>query len=50
MKILSLCVVILWIIVSVGTIKGLISGKLLFAPCLADLRVEEEDKDAGKAA
>lgn len=49
-KILSLCVVILWMVVSVGTIKGVISGKLFFAPCLADLRMEEEDKDVGKAA
>ncbi|KAJ5782083.1 malate permease [Penicillium paradoxum] len=46
--ILSLFVVVLWIIVSIGTLKGVVSGKLFFAPCLADLRVE--DKDAAKVA
>ncbi|CAG8947412.1 unnamed protein product [Penicillium salamii] len=45
--ILSLSVVILWIVVSIGTLKGAVSGKLFFAPCLADLR---EDKDNGKTA
>jgi hypothetical protein len=35
--------------VSLGTLKGIISGKLFFAPCLADLGIEE-DKDVGKAA
>ncbi|KAJ6032938.1 uncharacterized protein N7446_008769 [Penicillium canescens] len=47
--ILSLFVVVLWVIVSLGTLKGTVSGKLFFAPCLADLRIEE-DKDASKAA
>lgn len=32
---------------SIGTLKGAVSGKLFFAPCLADLR---EDKDDGKRA
>lgn len=35
---------------SVGTLKGIVSGKIFFAPCLADLRLPEEDKDAVKAA
>jgi hypothetical protein len=48
LQILSIFVVILWIIVSIGTLKGVVSGKLFVAPCLADLRVE--DKDAGKTA
>ncbi|KAJ5698142.1 hypothetical protein N7462_000147 [Penicillium macrosclerotiorum] len=48
--ILSVCVVVLWVIVSIGTLRGVISGKLFVAPCLADLRVPEEDKDVGKAA
>ncbi|OQD83173.1 hypothetical protein PENANT_c018G08759 [Penicillium antarcticum] len=47
--ILSLFVVVLWVIVSLGTLKGIVSGKLFFAPCLADLGIEE-DKDVGKAA
>ncbi|PWY78105.1 malate permease [Aspergillus sclerotioniger CBS 115572] len=49
--ILSLCVVVLWIVVSIGTLRGVLSGRLFFAPCLADLnRREDEDKDATKAA
>lgn len=32
-------------IVSVGTLKGAVSGKLFHAPCLGDLPVPEEDKD-----
>ncbi|KAJ6018199.1 hypothetical protein N7451_001578 [Penicillium sp. IBT 35674x] len=47
--ILSLCVVVLWVVVGFRTLRGVISGKLFFAPCLADLRVVE-DKEAGKAA
>jgi tellurite resistance protein TehA-like permease len=34
--IFSVAVVLLWIVVSVGTIKGLASGKLLFSPCAAE--------------
>ncbi|KAJ5730932.1 uncharacterized protein N7483_005440 [Penicillium malachiteum] len=48
--ILAFFVVLLWIIVSIGTLRRVISGKLFFAPCLADIRVLEEDKEAGKAA
>ncbi|KAJ5778674.1 hypothetical protein N7520_001920 [Penicillium odoratum] len=47
--IFSLCVVLLWVIVSIGTLLGVISGKIFFAPCLAGLRVVEE-KEVGKAA
>ncbi|KAJ5734081.1 hypothetical protein N7493_002867 [Penicillium malachiteum] len=46
--ILALFVVLLWIIISIGTLRRVISGRLFFAPCLADLRVLEEDKKAGK--
>ncbi|OQD72554.1 hypothetical protein PENDEC_c020G04374 [Penicillium decumbens] len=48
--ILSVFVVVFWVIVSVGTLKGAVSGKLFHAPCLGDLRVMEEDKDTGKSA
>ncbi|THC89839.1 hypothetical protein EYZ11_010707 [Aspergillus tanneri] len=49
--VLSLCVVVLWIVVSVGTLKGVVSGRLFFAPCLAALKAKEEGKeDASKAA
>lgn len=34
----------------IGTLRGVISGKLFFAPCLGDLRVPEEEKEAGKVA
>jgi hypothetical protein len=37
-------------IVSVATLRGIVSGKLFVAPCLGDLRVAEEVKDVGKAA
>jgi tellurite resistance protein TehA-like permease len=49
-QIISLCVVVLWMVVSIGTLKGVVSGKLFFAPCLADLKLKEEDKDVAKAA
>ncbi|RAL04311.1 TDT family transporter [Aspergillus ibericus CBS 121593] len=49
--ILSFCVVALWIVVSIGTLRGVLSGRLFFAPCLADLKGREnESKDAMKAA
>ncbi|KAJ5109686.1 hypothetical protein N7532_002331 [Penicillium argentinense] len=47
--VISLFVVVLWGIVSLGTLRGVVSGKLFHAPCLADLRMEEE-KDMNKAA
>lgn len=37
-------------IVSAGTLRGAMSGQLFVAPCLADLRVPDEDRGAGKAA
>jgi hypothetical protein len=44
-KILSVCVVILWIVVSLGTLKGVVSGRIFHAPCLADLRPKKEVRD-----
>ncbi|KAE8326354.1 voltage-dependent anion channel [Aspergillus sergii] len=41
--IVSLCVVVLWVVVSVGTLKGVVSGQLFVAPCLANLRIKGED-------
>ncbi|KAJ0423297.1 voltage-dependent anion channel [Aspergillus carlsbadensis] len=43
--ILSVCVVILWIVVSVGTLKGVVSGRIFHAPCLADLRPKKDVRD-----
>ncbi|KAL2838990.1 voltage-dependent anion channel [Aspergillus pseudoustus] len=43
--ILSVCVVILWIGVSLGTLKGVISGQIFHAPCLADLRRKKDVRD-----
>jgi hypothetical protein len=37
-------------IVSIGTLKGAVSGTLFHAPCLGDLRVAEEEKDVCKEA
>ncbi|GKZ68537.1 hypothetical protein AnigIFM50267_003247 [Aspergillus niger] len=49
--ILSLCVVVLWIVVSIGTLRGVVSGRLFFAPCLGDLKArEDENKDGTKEA
>ncbi|OJJ08631.1 hypothetical protein ASPVEDRAFT_57662 [Aspergillus versicolor CBS 583.65] len=48
--IISLCVVALWIVVSVGTLKGVISGQMFHAPCLAELGVNEDGKDDSKVA
>ncbi|KAG9882017.1 putative C4-dicarboxylate transporter/malic acid transport protein, partial [Aureobasidium melanogenum] len=38
--IFSICVTLLWIVVSVNTIRGASTGKLLFAPCAAKFEVE----------
>lgn len=50
----STAVILLWIVVAAGTAKGAWSGKLFFAPCLANLKKKEEeensDSTAGKAA
>lgn len=49
---MSVCVILLWIVVAVGTLKGAISGKLFSAPDLKDLdnSKEEQEEDAGKLA
>ncbi|PYH90493.1 sulfite efflux pump SSU1 [Aspergillus ellipticus CBS 707.79] len=41
--IVSVCVVVLWIVVSVGTLKGIVSGKIFFAPCLGHMAVRKCD-------
>ncbi|KAJ5580235.1 malate permease [Penicillium hispanicum] len=48
--ILSVFVVVLWIIVSGGTLRGVVSGRLFYAPCLADLQAPTEEKYGSKAA
>lgn len=52
--IFSTCVVLLWVVVALGTIKGAISGELFYAPCLANLKrqqqEEETEGDAEKAS
>ncbi|KAL4971689.1 voltage-dependent anion channel [Aspergillus desertorum] len=45
--ILSVCVVILWIILSLGTLKGVLAGHIFHAPCLEDLRPK---RDGGEVA
>ncbi|MCJ1255042.1 Plasma membrane sulfite pump involved in sulfite metabolism [Lignoscripta atroalba] len=39
--IFSVCVTLLWIMVSCGTVKKLATGGLLFAPCLKDIEGEQ---------
>ncbi|KLJ06235.1 hypothetical protein EMPG_10345 [Blastomyces silverae] len=48
--ILTLCVLILWLIVSAGTIREVITGRVFFAPCLSDLRVKRKKKPRIKAS
>ncbi|KAI9925736.1 hypothetical protein MW887_005538 [Aspergillus wentii] len=48
--ILSLCVLILWIAVSIPTIMGVLSGKLFVEPALADLKAKEEAKKRSNLA
>jgi tellurite resistance protein TehA-like permease len=47
--IFSLCVVIVWVVVSVGTIRGCVNGKLFHAPALEELEAEmkmDRDRDS----
>jgi len=48
--IFSTCVVLLWIVVALGTIKGAISGELFYAPCLANLKRQQEQEEAEEDA
>ncbi|GAD95149.1 sulfite efflux pump SSU1 [Paecilomyces variotii No. 5] len=49
--ILSVCVVLLWIVVSVGTLKRAVTGEIFQAPCLAEMKSkQEENRDISKAA
>lgn len=43
--IFSLTVVLLWIVVSIGTIHQAIVGKLIFAPCIKDWEEREEKRE-----
>jgi hypothetical protein len=48
-QIFSVAVVLFWIVVSVRTAIGAISGEVFFAPCLADMSAGNEDeKDRSK--
>jgi hypothetical protein len=48
-QIFTIAVILLWIVVSVRTAIGAISGKVFFAPCVADLNARNEDeKDRSK--
>jgi tellurite resistance protein TehA-like permease len=41
----SACVVLLWVVVAVGTVKGALSGELFYAPCLANLKREQREEE-----
>ncbi|KAL2841706.1 voltage-dependent anion channel [Aspergillus pseudoustus] len=42
--IITLCVVALWIAISMVTLKGVMAGTIFHAPCLADLRAKEKER------
>ncbi|KAF2091481.1 hypothetical protein K490DRAFT_52688 [Saccharata proteae CBS 121410] len=44
--IFSVAVILLWIVVAIGTARGAWSGRLFFAPCLANLKKAEEARDS----
>ncbi|KAF2193410.1 sulfite transporter Ssu2 [Zopfia rhizophila CBS 207.26] len=43
--IFSVAVILLWCVVAIGTVRGAWSGKLFYAPCLANLPKKEEEND-----
>lgn len=43
--IFSLIVVLLWVVVSTGTIHQAIFGKLIFAPCIKDWMLEQKERE-----
>ncbi|KAF2671030.1 C4-dicarboxylate transporter/malic acid transport protein [Microthyrium microscopicum] len=47
--IFAIAVFLLWIVVAAGTVKGALSKKLFFAPCLANLKKEEESESDGSS-
>ncbi len=47
-QIFGTAVVLLWIVVAAGTAKGAWSGKLFFAPCLANLKQHDDEKVSEK--
>lgn len=42
--IFSIAVVLLWIVVAIGTAKGVWNGKVFFAPCLNNLTKKEKEE------
>jgi len=42
--IFSLAVVLLWIVVTAGTLRGALSGELFFAPCLKQWEAEQAER------
>lgn len=45
-SIFSVAVIILWLVVSAGTVRGAFRGTMFFAPCVTDLEKKLEDKKA----
>lgn len=43
--IFAIAVIILWIVVAIGTIRGAVSGELFYAPCLANLKDSDEGRN-----
>lgn len=44
-QIFAIAVIILWIVVAIGTIRGAVSGELFYAPCLANLKDSDEGRN-----
>ena len=44
--ILSVSVILLWFVVALGTAKGAYSGKLFYAPCVANLKPKEAERQS----
>jgi len=42
-------VILLWIVVAVGTVKGAYSGELFYAPCAANLQSKEQVPDTNSS-
>jgi hypothetical protein len=48
--IFSVAVILLWVVVGLGTIRGVFSGELLYAPCVEqyEQKLQNEEKDGKK--
>jgi hypothetical protein len=45
----SCTVCLLWVVVAAGTVKGALSKKLFYAPCLQNLKQKGDDSESEKS-